>query len=241
MQQFLIRDLFFIKAAIGMIINTTLLFLLIIFLIPLMFHIGLYGVFKKNNIEPWKAFIPFYNYWLLFEIVNINGLLSLIPVVNFFMFLFVFFKLSRKHNKSVFFSILMVLFSPLFMLLLGFDKSKSAYNSVLNQNIQPNQATTKRTIDNLKVEVSQTSNNESIELPVLKGNINSENSERNNVTNVNDEKQVNNKEYETLDISGEEQSGFMNLNKTQKFCPVCGNPNDVLNKFCISCGYNFEN
>ena len=28
--------------------------------------------------------------------------------------------------------------------------------------------------------------------------------------------------------------------KTQKFCPECGTPNDVLNKFCIACGYNFD-
>jgi len=29
-------------------------------------------------------------------------------------------------------------------------------------------------------------------------------------------------------------------NKTQKFCSQCGSPNDVLNKFCVSCGYDFE-
>ena len=44
-------------------------------------------------------------------------------------------------------------------------------------------------------------------------------------------------DIETLEI---ENNDFANLNKTQKFCPSCGNPNDVLNKFCISCGYNFE-
>ena len=44
-------------------------------------------------------------------------------------------------------------------------------------------------------------------------------------------------DIETLEI---ENNDFVNLNKTQKFCPSCGNPNDVLNKFCISCGYNFE-
>lgn len=38
-------------------------------------------------------------------------------------------------------------------------------------------------------------------------------------------------EIETLDV---------NLQKTQKFCPDCGTANDVLNKFCVSCGYNFN-
>ncbi|MDD2208177.1 MAG: hypothetical protein PHG03_03695 [Bacilli bacterium] len=32
----------------------------------------------------------------------------------------------------------------------------------------------------------------------------------------------------------------LNLHKTQKFCPECRTPNDILNKYCISCGYNFK-
>lgn len=32
----------------------------------------------------------------------------------------------------------------------------------------------------------------------------------------------------------------VNLHNTQKFCPECGTPNDVLNKFCVSCGNNFN-
>ena len=40
-----------------------------------------------------------------------------------------------------------------------------------------------------------------------------------------------------FEMEPEEKSYF---HKTQKFCPECGTPNDVLNKFCISCGYNFE-
>lgn len=35
---------------------------------------------------------------------------------------------------------------------------------------------------------------------------------------------------ETLDTNNH------NLQRTQKFCPECGTPNDVLNKFCVSCG-----
>lgn len=32
----------------------------------------------------------------------------------------------------------------------------------------------------------------------------------------------------------------LNLHKTQKFCPECRTPNDILNKYCISCGYTFK-
>ncbi len=42
---------------------------------------------------------------------------------------------------------------------------------------------------------------------------------------------------EVLDI---DESENVNLQRTQKFCPECKTPNDVLNKFCVSCGYNFK-
>ncbi|WP_454871236.1 hypothetical protein [Pseudocnuella soli] len=29
--------------------------------------VGLYGLFKKAGITPWKAFIPFYNTWCIVE------------------------------------------------------------------------------------------------------------------------------------------------------------------------------
>ena len=30
-------------------------------------HIGMYGMFQKAGIEPWKALIPFYNTWCIVE------------------------------------------------------------------------------------------------------------------------------------------------------------------------------
>ena len=32
----------------------------------------------------------------------------------------------------------------------------------------------------------------------------------------------------------------VNLQTTQKLCSECGTPNDILNKFCVSCGNNFD-
>ncbi|MDD2504986.1 MAG: hypothetical protein PHF21_01790 [Bacilli bacterium] len=32
----------------------------------------------------------------------------------------------------------------------------------------------------------------------------------------------------------------VNLQKTQKFCSECGTANDILNKYCISCGKEFN-
>lgn len=61
------------------------LFLFIIFIAG--WHIGLYGMFKKAGIEPWKALIPLYNTWLIVEKCNIKKYwfwLQLIPIAGQF-------------------------------------------------------------------------------------------------------------------------------------------------------------
>ncbi len=50
-------------------------------------HIGMYGMFKKAGITPWKAFIPFYNTWLIVEKTNISKIwfwFQLIPIAGQF-------------------------------------------------------------------------------------------------------------------------------------------------------------
>ena len=50
-------------------------------------HIGVYGMFKKAGIEPWKAFIPFYNTWCMVEKANIKKVwfwLQFIPIAGQF-------------------------------------------------------------------------------------------------------------------------------------------------------------
>jgi len=50
-------------------------------------HIGMYGMFKKAGIEPWKAFIPFYNMWCVVEKTGIKKLwfwLQFIPIAGQF-------------------------------------------------------------------------------------------------------------------------------------------------------------
>ena len=50
-------------------------------------HVGMYGMFKKAGITPWKALIPFYNTWLIVEKTNIRKVwfwLQLIPIAGQF-------------------------------------------------------------------------------------------------------------------------------------------------------------
>jgi len=50
-------------------------------------HIGLYGMFKKAGIAPWKALIPFYSTWFIVEKTNIRKVwfwLQFIPIAGQF-------------------------------------------------------------------------------------------------------------------------------------------------------------
>jgi signal peptidase I len=50
-------------------------------------HVGMYGMFKKAGLEPWKALVPFYNTWLIVEKCEIKKAwfwLQLIPIAGQF-------------------------------------------------------------------------------------------------------------------------------------------------------------
>ena len=46
---------------------------IVLFIIGIIgWHVGIYLLFKKSGIEAWKAFVPFYNTWLIVEKCNIS-------------------------------------------------------------------------------------------------------------------------------------------------------------------------
>ena len=50
-------------------------------------HLGMYGMFQKAGITPWKALVPFYNTWLIVEKTNTRKYwfwLQLIPIAGQF-------------------------------------------------------------------------------------------------------------------------------------------------------------
>lgn len=65
-------------------------------------HIGMYGMFKKAGIEPWKAFIPFYNTWCLVEKCNINKVwfwLQFIPIAGQFISIWIIIICTMHFGK----------------------------------------------------------------------------------------------------------------------------------------------
>ena len=90
--------------------------------------IGLYGIFAKAGIEPWKALIPFYNAYLLLQIAGKPAwwlLLFLIPLVNIFIFAIVGIELGKRFGKSVPYGLGLGLLGAVFMIHLAyFDDAK---------------------------------------------------------------------------------------------------------------------
>jgi len=124
--------------------------------------VGLWKIFTKAGEEGWKAIIPFYNNYVLFEIVwdvkyfwffligeLIAGALlvadifiplipALIALVIYVYLLYITVKLnynlSRSFGKSGGFAIGLIFLTPIFYLILGFSK-----NAVYKGNITKNQ------------------------------------------------------------------------------------------------------
>jgi signal peptidase I len=57
------------------------------------FHIGLYGMFKKAGIAPWKALIPYYNTWEITEKIKLKKywfFLQFIPIAGQFITIWIY-------------------------------------------------------------------------------------------------------------------------------------------------------
>jgi len=67
-------------AALFLLIPIIILFLAIGYVITSAF---LMVVFKKANVEGWKAWVPFYNTWIMFELAGYKGWTSLLLIASF--------------------------------------------------------------------------------------------------------------------------------------------------------------
>lgn len=84
-------------------------------------------IFTKAGKPGWASIIPFYNYYVLFEIAGMNGwmfLLLLIPIVNIVMAIMLYLNLAKAFGQSTGFAVGLILLNPIFMLILGFGSAK---------------------------------------------------------------------------------------------------------------------
>lgn len=94
-------------------------------------HVGMYGMFKKAGIEPWKAFIPFYNTW---EIVRVSRIkkswfwLQLIPIAGQFITIWITIIFVMNFKKVSVPAHAAVIFFPfLYFPYLGFSEKEKWY------------------------------------------------------------------------------------------------------------------
>jgi len=89
-------------------------------------HVGIYGMFKKVGIKPWKAFIPLYNTWLIVEVCKIKKSwfwLQLIPVAGQFITIWITIIFTMHFGKfNLIHHTLATFFPFLYFPYLGFSK-----------------------------------------------------------------------------------------------------------------------
>jgi len=76
---------------------------LLLFIVAfVLWHIGLYGMFRKAGIEPWKALIPIYNTWCMVEKMGLKKIwffLQLIPIAGQFITIWICIKWVEHFGR----------------------------------------------------------------------------------------------------------------------------------------------
>jgi signal peptidase I len=101
----------------------------IIFIIgTLGWHIGMYGMFKKAGIAPWKALIPFYNTWCMVQKMELKKywfFFQLVPVAGQFITIWICIKFVEHFGRFNFWHHAATVFIPfIYFPYLGFSKSE---------------------------------------------------------------------------------------------------------------------
>lgn len=84
-------------------------------------------IFTKAGKPGWASIIPFYNLYVLFEIVGMNGwlfLLLLVPIANIVIFIMYNIKLAQVFGKGTGFIIGLIFLQNIFTLILAFGSSQ---------------------------------------------------------------------------------------------------------------------
>src|SRR5690349_20513957 len=105
-------------------------------------------IFKKAGVEQWKAWVPIYNAWVMFELGGQKGwmaLLLLVPVVNIVAVIFYYiasYHIGLKLGKEGVFVLLAIFLPIVWLAWLAFDKStwNGAVPAVATASDTPQQA-----------------------------------------------------------------------------------------------------
>ncbi|HRP57882.1 S26 family signal peptidase [Agriterribacter sp.] len=106
--------------------------------------IGLYGMFKKAGIEPWKALIPFYNTWCMVEKMPLKRywfFLQFIPIVGQFITIWIFIRFVEHFGRfSLLHHTATVLVPFIYLPYLGYSKNERYAGNAVVKNYKKSSA-----------------------------------------------------------------------------------------------------
>lgn len=106
--------------------------------------IGLYGMFRKAGIEPWKAFIPFYNTWCMIEKMPLKKywfFLQFIPIVGQFITIWICIRFVEHFGRFSLLHHAATVFVPfLYFPYLGFSKNERYAGNTVVKNYKKSSA-----------------------------------------------------------------------------------------------------
>lgn len=99
--------------------------------------IGLYSMFKKAGMAPWKGLVPYYNTWCMVEKMELNKIwffLQFIPVAGQFITIWIMIKFVEHFGRFGFFHHFLTVFFPfIYFPYLGFsNQERYAGTAVVN-------------------------------------------------------------------------------------------------------------
>lgn len=106
--------------------------------------IGLYGMFKKAGIEPWKALIPFYNTWCMIEKMPLKRywfFLQFIPIVGQFVTIWIFIRFVEHFGRFSLLHHAATVFIPfIYLPYLGYSKNERYAGNAVVKNYKKSSA-----------------------------------------------------------------------------------------------------
>lgn len=102
----------------------------IAFLLFLLFMVANMCIFYKAHEASWKAVIPIYNSYIFYKIVMGNGwlfLIQYIPIIGWLFRLYSNYKLAKCFGYGGLFALGLILFYPIFIIILAFGNNSYKY------------------------------------------------------------------------------------------------------------------
>lgn len=114
--------------------------LIILGVICLILLSATWKLYKKADRPGWASIIPFYNNYVLFDIVYGNGwkfLLMLIPLFNIYVYIKLYIDLAHIYGKSTGFGVGLIFLNPIFLCILGFGSAEYLGASANSKQTEP--------------------------------------------------------------------------------------------------------